>query len=56
MATEQQEKEPRQSSFLGRLWRALATPSARWSVLALVIVGYMLGAYSSRPWGSRIEQ
>jgi nitrate/TMAO reductase-like tetraheme cytochrome c subunit len=30
--------------FLGRLWRRLATPSATWSVLALVVVGLLIGA------------
>jgi nitrate/TMAO reductase-like tetraheme cytochrome c subunit len=29
---------------LGRLWRRLTTPSATWSVLALVIVGLVIGA------------
>lgn len=44
MATEHQETGPKRAGFFARLWRALATPSARWSVLALVIVGVLLGA------------
>jgi len=34
--------EPR--SWLGRLWHRLTTPSARWSVLALVVIGLLIGA------------
>ncbi len=30
--------------FLSRLWRTLSTPSARWSVLALVLLGLVVGA------------
>jgi nitrate/TMAO reductase-like tetraheme cytochrome c subunit len=30
--------------FFGRIWRALSTPSARWSVLALLVVGGLAGA------------
>jgi nitrate/TMAO reductase-like tetraheme cytochrome c subunit len=44
MATEQQQNVPRQGGFLSRLWRRLLTPSASWSVLALVIVGLLIGA------------
>jgi len=33
-----------QPGFIGRLWRRLTTPSATWSVLALVIVGVLIGA------------
>jgi nitrate/TMAO reductase-like tetraheme cytochrome c subunit len=44
MATEQQESVPRQGGFLSRLWRWLSTPSATWSVLALVVVGLVIGA------------
>ena len=44
MATEQQENVPRQGGFLSRLWRRLSTPSASWSVLALVVVGLLIGA------------
>ena len=29
---------------LARAWRALTTPSARWSVLALVVIGLLIGA------------
>ena len=36
-------QEPR-PGFLARCWRRLSTPSARWSVLALVIVGLIIGA------------
>ena len=32
------------SGFLTRTWRRLTSPSARWSVLALVIIGVLLGA------------
>jgi len=31
-------------SLPGRVWRRLSTPSARWSVLALVLVGLVIGA------------
>jgi nitrate/TMAO reductase-like tetraheme cytochrome c subunit len=34
----------RRSGPVGRLWRWLTTPSAKWSVLALVIVGIIVGA------------
>lgn len=30
--------------FLSRLWHVLSTPSARWSVLALVVLGLVVGA------------
>jgi nitrate/TMAO reductase-like tetraheme cytochrome c subunit len=30
--------------FLSRIWHRLTTPSARWSVLALVVVGLVIGA------------
>jgi nitrate/TMAO reductase-like tetraheme cytochrome c subunit len=30
--------------FIGRIWRALKSPSARWSVLALLLVGALGGA------------
>jgi nitrate/TMAO reductase-like tetraheme cytochrome c subunit len=33
-----------QGGGVGRLWRWLTTPSARWSLLALVIVGIIVGA------------
>jgi len=32
------------SGFLARTWRRLTTPSARWSVLALLAVGVVVGA------------
>jgi len=35
---------PQRPGFFRRVWRGLATPSARWSVLALVIVGIVIGA------------
>ena len=44
MATEQQESVPRQGGFLSRLWRWQSTPSATWSVLALFVVGLVIGA------------
>jgi nitrate/TMAO reductase-like tetraheme cytochrome c subunit len=44
MATEQRENVPRQSGIVSRLWMRLSTPSASWSVLALVIVGLLIGA------------
>lgn len=30
--------------FITRAWRALTSPSARWSVLALVVPGIVIGA------------
>src|SRR4030095_7735405 len=39
MATERQEDLSRRST-----WKRLTTPSARWSVLALVVVGLLIGA------------
>jgi nitrate/TMAO reductase-like tetraheme cytochrome c subunit len=44
MATEQRENVPRQSGFISRLWMRLSTPSASWSILALVLVGLLIGA------------
>jgi len=38
-----QESTPRRG-VLSRLWSSLSTPSARWSVLALVIIGALIGA------------
>jgi nitrate/TMAO reductase-like tetraheme cytochrome c subunit len=43
-AMEQQQNVPGQGGFLSRLWNRLSTPSARWSVLALVVVGLLIGA------------
>ena len=42
MDTKSDPIEPR--SWLGRLWHRLTTPSARWSVLALVVIGLLIGA------------
>jgi len=33
-----------EEGFLTRLWRRLTTPSARWSVLSLLIIGLLIGA------------
>jgi nitrate/TMAO reductase-like tetraheme cytochrome c subunit len=35
---------PRQPGLLARTWRRLRSPSARWSVLALLVVGFAVGA------------
>jgi cytochrome c-type protein NapC len=35
--------EPKQPGILGRAWGALRKPSAKWSVLALVVVGFFAG-------------
>ena len=42
MATASDDAQRR--GFVSRLWRRLSTPSARWSVLALVIIGLVIGA------------
>ena len=44
MAMEQKDNVANRGGFFSRLWRSLSTPSARWSVLALVIVGLLIGA------------
>ena len=44
MATEQQGVVPGRAGVLAQAWKRLSTPSARWSVLALVIVGLLIGA------------
>lgn len=44
MAMEPQKNLPARGGPLSRLWKRLSTPSARWSVLALVIVGLLIGA------------
>lgn len=44
MAMEQKENVPNQGGFFSGLWKRLSTPSARWSVLALVVVGLLIGA------------
>ena len=36
--------EERRSGFIGRLWKRLTSPSARWSVLSLVLLGLVIGA------------
>jgi len=40
----EQEKEPAARGVLSRTWHRLSTPSARWSVLALVVIGLLVGA------------
>jgi len=40
--------EPNQPGFLRRTWGALRRPSAKWSVLALVVVGFFAGIFF---WG-----
>ena len=42
MATASDDAQRR--GFVSRLWRRLSTPSARWSVLALVVIGLAIGA------------
>jgi len=44
MAMQPQENVPPEGGPLSRLWKRLSTPSARWSVLTLVIVGLLIGA------------
>jgi nitrate/TMAO reductase-like tetraheme cytochrome c subunit len=46
MTIEPRENVPSQGGFFYRLWKRLSTPSARWSVLALVVVGLLIGAGS----------
>ena len=41
---EQQAVDERKRGFVRRTWWRLTTPSARWSVLALVVVGLVIGA------------
>ena len=41
---EPQKNLPARGGPLSRLWKRLSTPSAHWSVLALVIVGLLIGA------------
>lgn len=38
------ERNDGRRGILSRLWHGLTTPSARWSVLALVVLGLLLGA------------
>jgi nitrate/TMAO reductase-like tetraheme cytochrome c subunit len=47
MATERDYRETPRRGLLGRTWHRLSTPSARWSVLALVIVGILIGAVAT---------
>jgi len=42
MATASDDAQRR--GFVSRLWRRLSTPSTRWSVLALVVIGLVIGA------------
>ena len=44
MQTEDKDAQPR--GVLSRTWRWLSTPSARWSVLSLLIIGLLIGAGS----------
>ncbi|NDP41594.1 MAG: hypothetical protein GZ089_02555 [Aromatoleum sp.] len=44
MAMEQQQNVPSRGGCFSRFWKRLSTPSARWSVLALVVVGLLIGA------------
>ena len=37
------DQRPREGA-IGRTWRGLTSPSAKWSVLALVIIGLLIGA------------
>src|ERR1700674_622452 len=44
MTEDHDESGLRRGGFVSGLWRRLSTPSARWSVLALVVVGLVIGA------------
>ncbi len=44
MAAQSDERVARRGGFVSGVWRRLSTPSARWSVLALVVVGLLIGA------------
>jgi nitrate/TMAO reductase-like tetraheme cytochrome c subunit len=46
VTSEQQKRVPDQGGLLARSWRRLTTPSARWSVLALLVAGLLIGAGS----------
>jgi len=35
---------PKQPGFIKRTWHRLISPSARWSVLALLVIGFIIGA------------
>jgi nitrate/TMAO reductase-like tetraheme cytochrome c subunit len=41
---QESEVAERRDGSLRRAWRALTSPSARWSVLALVVIGLLIGA------------
>ncbi len=44
MTVDHDESGARRGGFVSGVWRRLSTPSARWSVLALVVVGLLIGA------------
>jgi nitrate/TMAO reductase-like tetraheme cytochrome c subunit len=44
MTEDHDESGLRRGGFVSGLWRRLSTPSARWSVLVLVVVGLLIGA------------
>ena len=44
MATERGGSSMSDKGFFARTWRRLATPSARWSVLSLLLIGFVIGA------------
>ena len=44
MASEPRGSERAPGGWIANLWRRLSTPSARWSVLSLTIIGILIGA------------
>jgi nitrate/TMAO reductase-like tetraheme cytochrome c subunit len=44
MAAERGDRDARRGGFFSSAWRRLSTPSARWSVMALLVVGLLIGA------------
>jgi nitrate/TMAO reductase-like tetraheme cytochrome c subunit len=44
MATERGGGSMSDKGFFARTWRRLTTPSARWSVLSLLLIGFVIGA------------
>lgn len=44
MAIDPDQSETRRRGFIAGTWRWLSTPSARWSVLSLLVVGLLIGA------------
>lgn len=44
MGTEPDHLDNRRRSLIARIWRRLTTPSAKWSVLTLVVLGLLVGA------------